>query len=197
MQIQESLIAIWPLLALGLTLGLDNLAVVAGLGLAAEADRRRRWILGSFVFFELTMPLLGYGLGASLLAVFPASLAESTELIGLFLLAMSGLFVALAAGNPTWYSGLRGSPVYILILAALLGLDNLAAGAASAVSGSGTLAVVCALGAISAGLSAVGFFAGIRIADLLNTRENQKRRVPIFGGIYLVGLALLLGLSSS
>lgn len=166
----------------GVFVGLDNLAVILGLGVLSLSKECRWWILCSFVFFETLMPLVGYMLGQQLLL----EAGELGERFGAVLLAICGVFVVLGVMKNDKLSSFINRRWTMVLLGFLLSFDNLAAGAGFAVLGLPLWASVLMLGGISASMCVLGLMLGKKIQAWIPNHAN------LIGGIYMICLAILL-----
>lgn len=174
------------LLAFGLSM--DAMAVAAARGLAVKQIRARHVALvaGFFGGFQALMPLVGYLLGASL-----GKLIEAWD-HWIILVLLSGI-----GGKMLWEAfhhdaeeaetpsetdafGLK----VMLLLAIATSIDALAAGFALPLMGAPLGLSVAMIGVTTAGLSALGLFAGHRFGAALG------RRLDALGGLVLIGIGI-------
>lgn len=174
------------LLAFGLSM--DAMAVAAARGLAVKQIRARHVALvaGFFGGFQALMPLVGYLLGASV-----GKLIEAWD-HWIILVLLSGI-----GGKMLWEAfhhdaeeaetpsetdafGLK----VMLLLAIATSIDALAAGFALPLMGAPLGLSVAMIGVTTAGLSALGLFAGHRFGAALG------RRLDALGGLVLIGIGI-------
>lgn len=172
----------------GFATGLDNMAVIAGLGLAALAKDKRIWILSSFIIFELFMPVIGFWLGA----ILSPGLEIWGETLGLGFLGVAGLLIIGTSLFPKIFANFLKFPAAIVALAFLLSFDNLFAGAGLGVS-SNQIGAALIMGVIAASLCVVGFVLGSGLGAKL--RQWGVKKTGLISGAYLSGLALFLAVS--
>ena len=146
---------------LGLLLGLDSAAVALALG-PLDLGIRRMVLLGlCFATAEIAMTLAGSALGIKAAGI--AGYADLAHTAVPIMLAVAVAGVALVRRAP---AALVGSPLALLGLAVLLGLDNLVAGAGLAASGVSFVAIVVA-GALSGSLALACCVAGRQATRVL------------------------------
>ena len=172
----------------GVATGLDNMAVIAALGLATMAKDKRLWILSAFIVFEFLMPVIGYLVGG---ALFP-ELSHWGETIGLLFLGLSGLLIIGTVLFPKMFTNLLDRPLAIILLAFLLSIDNLFAGAGIKLSG-GLIGLPFTMGILSAALCIIGFAIGTGVGTRL--RHWHQRKTRLISGVYLSSLAVFLAVS--
>lgn len=176
------------MLILGVVIGFNNLAVSLALG--ALGRRPRRWrIVGVFMVFEFTVPLIGLLIGSQL----AGAGADAGRAIGALLLAGLGAWTLwsslesaegerLAQRATTW-SGLIG-------LAAGLSLDNLVVGFALGLGEASPLLVASVIAAFSAGFTLAGLEIGAQ------GRRRWERRTEIVAGLALIMVAVGVALGA-
>ena len=182
--------AVFSLLLLAVGLSMDAMAVAAAKGLVATRVRARDVLLiaGTFGGFQALMPLFGWLLAAR----FGALVEAWDHWIAFGLLSAIGgkmLFEAwrgVDAGDADAAAPFALSGV--LILGVATSIDAFAAGLTLPLLGVPPLVAVCAIGVITAALSAAGLYAGRRVGAMLG------RRLEVAGGLALlfVGTRILL-----
>jgi putative Mn2+ efflux pump MntP len=174
------------LLAFGLSM--DAMAVAAARGLAVTQIRVRHVALvaGFFGGFQALMPLLGYLLGAT---VGKLVMAWDHWIILVVLSGIGGKMLweafphdAEAAETPS-ESDAFGLKV-MLLLAIATSIDALAAGFTLPLMGAPLGLSVAMIGVTTAGLSALGLFAGHRFGSALGSRLDA------LGGLVLIGIGI-------
>lgn len=166
----------------GFLVGIDNVAVIAGLGLASLAWDRKLWLLGAFALFEGGMPVAGHLIGTGVVA----GAATVGETVGLISLAACGLLILLTAVRDRALAGLVDRRSTMVLLALLLSVDNLAAGI-----GFGALQIpLWASALLLGGVSALMCVAGLALGQTL--RRFVPRHANLASGAYLMVLAAAL-----
>ncbi|HEY7426990.1 MAG TPA: hypothetical protein VH682_22335 [Gemmataceae bacterium] len=170
----------YPLLVTGLLLGLDSFAVSVAVGALPGCGMRRTRLALSFAVCDGLASWLGAaGFGA------PFSL-RGVEWLGPATVAGYGLYVLALAWATHRTSSDRGGGFWLApALPVCLSLDNLVAGAGTALSGEAALTAAGILGAISGGLALLGFSLGAALAC----------RVPVRTAWLGGGLLLLVAAS--
>jgi putative Mn2+ efflux pump MntP len=164
---------------LGLLVGVDNLEVGAGLGLAGMRTRRL-WAIAAMCFLcETGMPLIGLALGRQLRDL-AGAWAEGVGIAVLALCGLTILIVALREGGP---EKLAEGSFALVGLPLSLSLDNLAAGVGLGSLGYPVVVSALVLGGVSGSLCTVGLFAGRWL------RGWVPARAELLAGVYLLGLA--------
>lgn len=173
------------LLILGVVIGSNNFSVALALGALGKAALRYRVIL-VFGIFEFVVPLLGIWLGAATAEL----IGNQANIIGAILLTAIGVWVII--------EGLRhksddqfleervtrwGS---LILLGAVLSLDNLLVGFSLGFGDANPLAVATAIAIFAILFTRLGFQLGCE------ARRRWERTVKIAAG----GMLLLLGLVS-
>jgi manganese efflux pump family protein len=175
------------ILFLAIGLAMDAVAVAATRGFVAQ-DVRPRDVLAVGVWFggfQAGMPLLGYVLGRRVGPVVQAF----DHWIAFGILAALGVkmiheaFTAPNEGEPHRAEVKSAFGARILIpLALATSIDALAAGLTLPLVGAPLLVSLATIGLVTAGLSALGVFAGRRYGAALGPR------LDVFGGLVLVAL---------
>ena len=171
------------LLALGLVIGSNNLAVALALGALGQASRWAR-IVAVFGVTEFVVPLVGIGLGRTA----ASRLVTSAEWIGAALLVGLGVWAItvgvrqstdderLARRATTWHG--------LVLLAGGLSIDNLLVGFSL---GLGSVDPVLVAASIAA-CSVVFTWVGLRLGN--SSRRHWERRSAVAAGILLVALGV-------
>ena len=163
---------------------MDAFAVSIASGMTITKERRRAGLLTAAFFggFQMLMPVVGWAIGltfASVIAMFDHWMAF-------------GLLVFI--GAKMIYEGakkdedhnipreLRAQP--LLILSVATSIDALMVGLSFALLKTAILLPVAAIGAITFGLSLVGFYFGCGLGKVFG------RRIEIVGGIVLIAIGL-------
>ena len=166
----------------GLLLGLDNLAVIAGLGLASLAWNRRVWMVGAFILFETMMPLVGHVLGAGL----ASGLAALGEWLGIGFLGLAAALILRGALRREALSGLVDHRWSMVLLGFLLSFDNLAAGVGFGALGMPLWQVALMLGGVSSVVCILALGLGGTVRALLPGRAD------VVSGGFLAAMAVVL-----
>lgn len=173
------------LLALGLVIGANNLAVALALGALGQASRRGR-IVAVFTLFEFVVPLVGIGLGQAL----ARRLVAGVGWVGGALLVALGLWAIIAglrrasedderlARRATTWGGL-------VVLAGTLSLDNLVVGFSLGLAGAAPVLVAATIAACSAAFTWLGLGLGS------SSRRHWERGAEVGAGALLVGLGVI------
>ena len=163
---------------LGFVLGLDNVAVALALGPLGLSARRTALLAVLFGAAEALMPLAGSVFGA---AIGGSALAGdgAVRVTVLATLATMVLGLTLVRRDPR---ALVGHPAMLVALAALLGLDNFAAGVTGSAAG---LAALATSGLVSGALAFVACLASGGVVHLV-----ARRSVPLAAAVMLAALAV-------
>ncbi len=165
------------LLLLAVALGLSNLAGAAGIGVNGVNGPLRLRIAVVFGLFEAGMPVLGLALGHGV----AVGLGRSAHWLGGGVLIAVGVIslivarrgagalstadaAAVAAGHGRWGAG------RVLVSAAALSVDNLAAGFALGAYRTGLLVAAVVFGVVSVIMSLAGLEAGAKIGAAAGDR---------------------------
>jgi manganese efflux pump family protein len=167
------------LLLLAVALGLSNLAAAIGIGVSGVSGRLRLRIAVVFGLFEAGMPVLGLALGHGV----AVGLGRSAHGLGGGVLIAVGVLslvlarrgagapsappaAAAAAGQGRWGTG------RVLVSAAALSVDNLAAGFALGAYRTGLLVAATVFGAVSVIMSLAGLELGAKIGAAAGDRAE-------------------------
>ncbi|MGD6850595.1 MAG: manganese efflux pump MntP family protein [Candidatus Bathyarchaeia archaeon] len=174
------------LIAVGLAM--DAFAVSIASGMTIKGNRRRAGLLTAAAFggFQMLMPVIGWAVGLSL-----ADLISSIDhWIAFGLLAFIG---AKMIYEGTKKEEKRKSPTELkmrslLILAVATSIDALMVGLSFAFLQTSIALPIAVIGAVTFGLSLVGFYFGCGLGKVFG------RRIEIVGGgvLILIGLKILL-----
>jgi putative Mn2+ efflux pump MntP len=146
------------LVALALSMGIDNLSVAVGIGLSGVTPRQTLGIACLFTFFQTALPALGLWLGAYL----GGHVGKVASLVGFGLLIALGAYTALTAdGERRRPAAERGTSM--LVAAVAVSLDSLAIGFSLSFVGLRPGVVIAALGASALLMTWVGLHFGDRI----------------------------------
>jgi manganese efflux pump family protein len=177
------------LLLLALALGLSNLAAAIGIGVSGVDGRIRLRIAVVFGLFEGGMPVLGLVLGHGV----ASGLGRSAHWIGgavLIVVGVTGLVLALRGSVP---GGPGGSGQWgtgrVLVSAAALSVDNLAAGFALGAYRVGLAVAAPVFGVVSVIMSLAGLELGARIGAATGDRSEVIACAMLVG----VGAAMAAG----
>lgn len=167
---------------IGIALGIDCLAVSAGI--ATARPPRRVVVLTCLLFglFQAGMAFAGMAGGSGLSRLVDSPLRFAPPLI----LCAVGLVMLLERGGQGEKRHTGAMGVIALIGAAVsVSLDALGAGVAMGIGGDMSGPAAAAIGVISVAMSAVGFAGGAVLAS----RSALAERI---GGLILIGLAALM-----
>jgi len=144
----------WQLVFLGLALGANN--AIASVALGATQMRRSHQLRTALVFavFEAVMPILGVVLGEDL----AGAMGQHAKLIGVFVLAIAGLYSLFKSKSDT-----EGPPrlgVQTVVLAIALSLDNLTVGFALGMVSVPLVLAATVFGLISLAMTLIGLEVG-------------------------------------
>lgn len=173
---------ILQLVVLGVVIGANNFA--ASLALGALGQQIRRWrIVAVFGAFEFVIPLVGIWLGSRA----ASAVAEQADWLGPTLLAGVGAWTVVAARREpareeryarratTW----RG----LMVLAALLSVDNLVVGFSLGLGGASPLLLAATIAAFAMVFALVGLKIGA------SARNRHERTAETAAGVLLLVLA--------
>lgn len=157
---------LWPVVVVGLLVGLDNLQVGAALGLAGM-DSRRRWLAAcAFALCETVMPLVGLLLGQGARRL----VGDFGEWLGVAALGLCGIAILVAARRgeaECERSSIMDRNATLVLLPISLSFDNLLAGFSFGALGFPVLITALMIGALSGSLCAAGLFGGHRAHRLV------------------------------
>ena len=170
------------IIALGIALGIDCLAVSAGI--STTRPPRRSVLLTCLMFglFQAGMALAGMAGGSSLTRLVDSPLRFAPPLI-LFAVGMVMLF-----GRGRRSDGERPAAMGTIALlgaAVSVSLDALGAGVAMGIAGDMSPVAAATIGLISVAMSAAGFAGGAVLASRTAVAER-------IGGLILIGLAAVM-----
>lgn len=170
------------LLAIGLAMDSFSVSICTGTGVdesRATAALRVGLVMGGF---QAAMPVAGW-LGGAALASHVASCDHWIAFGLLLAIGLRMIHEALTgAGEGTFLDATRWR--VLLALGVATSIDALAVGVSYACLGSAILVPVLVIGAVTFGLSFAGVFLGCHAGELL------RGRVPIFGGLLLIGIGV-------
>jgi len=170
------------LLALGLAMDSFSVSVCGGLGLHGSRIRyalRTATVMGGF---QALMPFLGWTAASQI----SGRVEQVDHWIAFGLLAFIGgrmIYEALAGAPDQTALDVTGWPL-LLGLGVATSIDALAVGVSFAFLNTSILAPIVTIGVISFVLSLVGILVGCRAGEALGNR------VPILGGIVLIGIGV-------
>ncbi len=180
---------IFPIILLGLSVGLGNFAAAIAIGLSGVNRAVRIKVTIVFGLFETLMPIVGLAIGKRL----ASQIGGNANLIGGSLLVLTGVYVIYGSlkksekdkkksKNPAKQSNLR------LILAGLaLSVDNLIVGFSLGTQNAPLLTSAIIIGASSVALALIGLEIGSRLSDKVGDYSE------IFSGLILVSVGILIG----
>lgn len=173
---------ILELVVLGVVIGANNFA--ASLALGALGQRVRRWrIVAVFGAFEFVIPLVGIWLGRRAASL----VAEQAGWLGPALLAGVGVWTVVAAqresGREERYARRATTWRGLMVLAALLSVDNLVVGFGLGLGGASPLL----LAATIAAFAMVSALVGMKIGA--TARNRHERMAETAAGLLLLALA--------
>ena len=166
-------------------LGLNNFAVSIAIGLSGADRALRVRVALAFGLFEAGMPIVGLLIGRHL----SHSLGSHAHTIGGLLLIAAGAQTTISAlrskddARPSYTSARMG---WLLLLAAVLSIDNLIVGFALGTYRTPLVLSVAIIALVSVGLSAIGLELGARLGP--KTEQNSE----LIGGIVLIGVGVAL-----
>lgn len=183
------------LLLSGILVGLDNLQVTTGVGVLGLPRRRRALLVASFALCEAVMPLVGVLLGLRL----RGTLGTAAEFVGPAAVAACG-GVVLWGSRRAHHEPHLGSPADVrwpkmLLLPVMLSFDNLLVGTGLGTLGSPALATALVVGLVSAAMCTIGLTVGTTLRHRL--RDTRPGHVEQWGGLYLLGLAVVMFLNGA
>ena len=173
------------IIILGVLVGLDNLQLASAIGLAGLDPKRRLLLVVAFVFFEVSMPLLGMLIGHRLNSDFEFV----AEILGPVILIALGLYILIkeffekedeekkSVINKGWL---------LLILPLVMSFDNLIAGIGLGTSGYPVISTSIVVGICAGSMCLIGLFIGEKLRKLI------PANLEMLSGFYFIGLALVL-----
>ncbi len=172
------------LVLVAISVGLDNFGAATTLGLRGVDRTLRLQVAVIFGLFEAAMPLLGVVLGRTV----AGDLGAAAGPIAGTLLALVGVYSIMSelVSGGTEHDPGRGLGRLVLI-GALLSLDNLVIGFALSTLQVNLLIVSVTIAAVSVVLSLLGLEIGARLG------RHLGRRTELVGGIVLVGVGVAIG----
>jgi putative Mn2+ efflux pump MntP len=168
------------LVLVALSVGLDNFGAATALGIGGVDRRVRITVALVFGLFEGGMPIVGILVGHSA----AGSLGTKAHLVAGLVLCAAGLYTLVHDLSTHDASPTPTSPgiARLVLLAAVLSLDNLVVGFALGAFHVSLLVAAVVLGSVSALLG----LAGLELGRLLGTKTG--RWTEALGGIVLVGV---------
>jgi putative Mn2+ efflux pump MntP len=168
------------LLLLGILAGIDNLQVAAAMSVAPLARARRMLLLAAFAACEIVSPLTGVVIAHVLRTRFGVSFRG----IGPVVVIACGLVIVwLALREREEAASMINSRWTLIGVPLSLSFDNLLIGFSAPTLGYPPALAALVIGATSAGLCAIGVFAGERIARLV------PKRAELVSGCALIVIA--------
>lgn len=175
------------IIILGVLVGLDNLQLASAIGLAGLQPKRRLLLVIAFVFFEVSMPLLGMIIGQRL----NSSFEFVAELLGPIIMIALGLYIIIneffekkeeekTVINKGWI---------LVMLPLMMSFDNLIAGIGLGTSGYPVISTSVVVGICAGSMCLIGLFIGEKLRKLV------PANIEMLSGFYFIGLAILLILS--
>lgn len=174
------------IIILGVLVGLDNLQLASAIGLAGLEPKRRLLLVVAFVFFEVSMPLLGMIIGHRLNSDFEFF----AELLGPVIMIALGLYIIInefiekqevkedkKVINKGWL---------LLMLPLMMSFDNLIAGIGLGTSGYPVISTSIVVGICAGSMCLLGLFIGEKMRKLI------PANLEMLSGFYFIGLALVL-----
>ncbi len=165
-------------------LAMDAFAVSLGIGTTGQArDRRSKFrLIFHFGFFQGAMTLLGWLLGSTIAGL----IGSIDHWVALVLLAYVGINMIRSGLNPDGetYQANPSKGKTLMMLCVATSLDAMAVGLSMAMLRTPVLIPSLVIGVVTAGLSAVGLFAGTQLGITFG------KRMEILGGLILIGIGL-------
>lgn len=173
------------IIILGVLVGLDNLQLASAIGLAGLDSKRRLLLVVAFVFFEVSMPLLGMLIGHRLNSDFEFV----AEILGPVILIALGLYIVIkeffekegeekkSVINKGWL---------LLMLPLVMSFDNLIAGIGLGTSGYPVISTSIVVGLCAGSMCLIGLFIGEKLRKLI------PANLEMLSGFYFIGLAIVL-----
>lgn len=176
------------LLLVALSVGLDNFGASTALGVSGVDRNLRLQVALIFGVFEAAMPVVGLLLGHSL----SQDLGAASNPIAGTLLGLVGTYVIVTelVSQKTATPGPKPSIKHLVLLAAVLSIDNLAIGFALGAYHVDLVLAAVTIAAVSVALSLLGLEIGRR----LGTRLGQRSELVGGAVLILVGVAIGTGL---
>lgn len=174
------------LLVLGVVIGANNFAAALTLGTLGQKVRRGRIVL-VFGVFEFVIPLVGIWLGRHA----AERIADQAGWVGTALLAGVGLWTVSAAqrgnGDEARYAKRATTWRGLVVLAALLSIDNLIVGFSLGLGGREPLLLAGVIAAFAVAFAFIGLSLGAR------ARRHHERWAETAAGVLLLLLAAATG----
>ncbi len=165
---------------LGILVGLDNLQISSALGLMGLKRNRRWFVVLLFVFFEVSMPLLGLLIGHRL----NGSFENIAEWVGASILISLGLYILISEWVEKEKRDVVNSKWLLIFLPFIMSLDNLIVGIGLGSAGYPVISTSIIVGLCAGSMCFLGLLIGERV------RQFKWMNVELISGFYLIGLGV-------
>jgi manganese efflux pump family protein len=169
-------------LIMGILAGLDNLQITSAIGLMGIQPNRKWRVVAAFVFFEMTMPLLGLLIGNQL----NTSFQIIAHWLGPCMMATLGIYIIMREFMEKEKQDIISKKWVIVLLPFLMSLDNLIAGVGLGTAGFPVISSSLIVGICAAGMCFLGLLLGEKLRRLI------PEKIEIISGIYLIVMAVFL-----
>ena len=177
------------LLLVAVSVGLSNFAGAIGIGLSGIDARTRLRIGLAFGMFEGLMPVVGLLIGRQAAGL----LGGSGRYIGAVALVLTGAYAIWEARKAKAEEDAQGGKLnnhQLLVLAAVLSIDNLIVGFALGVNKISIVLAAVVIAVVSVGMSMLGLELGTRLGSRVEEWSEE-----LGGGVLiLVGIGIGVGL---
>ena len=165
---------------LGILVGLDNFQISAAIGLMGLKPNRRWLVVLLFVFFEVSMPLVGLLIGHKL----NNSFGDIAEWIGASILITLGLYILISEWMEKEDKDIVNSKWLLILLPFIMSLDNLVVGVGLGTAGYPVISTSIIVGLCAGSMCFIGLLIGERF------RQFKWMKVELVSGFYLIGLGI-------
>jgi putative Mn2+ efflux pump MntP len=174
------------IIIIGLLVGLDNLQLASAMGLAGFDPKKKFLLMVSFIFFEVSMPLVGMMIGHQLNDNFEFV----AELMGPAVMITLGAYIIFTEFFNKNKTEQRKNVVsngwMIVLLPLLMSFDNLLAGVGLGSSGYPVVSTSIIVGICAGGMCLLGLVVGTQV------RKWVPRNMQMISGFYFIVLAVVL-----
>jgi manganese efflux pump family protein len=181
---------IFPIILLGLSVGLGNFAAAIAIGLSGVNRSVRIKVTIVFGLFETLMPIVGLVIGKRL----ASQIGGNANLIGGSLLVLTGLYIIYGSFKKSEKSSKKSKiptnqgNLKLIFAGLALSVDNLIVGFSLGTQNAPLLTSAIIIGASSVALALVGLEIGSRLSNKIGDYSE------IFSGLILVLVGILVGL---
>jgi putative Mn2+ efflux pump MntP len=169
-------------LILGILVGLDNLQIASAIGLMGLKPSRRVFLISAFVFFEVSMPLVGLLVGNQLNMQFQTV----AEWLGPSIMISLGVFIIVREIMNKEHHDFISNKWMLILLPFFMSLDNLLAGIGLGTSGYPIISTSIVVGICAGTMCLLGLLIGDKLRKLI------PNKIELISGLYLILLAVFL-----